>query len=219
LRICCQRASPRRPRAYRRRLSLYIAAADYRPDRDAPGGEDFPELQRAFVRHIKAEGLHYTPFSNRDQLRAEVLKEPWPKELRAKPIVLPYASLGGLFKGREVFLRRLRENLTHDKGGATAIVSKALYGMGGIGKTRAAVEYAWAYREDYTALLFAQADSPEELRRNLAGLAGPLRLPERDTAEEEVRLNAMLSWLGANPGWLLILDNIDAPPRRRRQTD
>jgi hypothetical protein len=69
-------------RAYRRRLSLYIAAADYRPDRDAPGGEDFPELQRAFVRHIKAEGLHYTPFSNRDQLRAKVLKEPWPKELR-----------------------------------------------------------------------------------------------------------------------------------------
>jgi tetratricopeptide (TPR) repeat protein len=84
--------------------------------------------------------------------------------------------------------------------------------MGGIGKTRAAVEYAWAYRDDYTALLFAQADSPEELRRNLAGLAGPLQLAERETAEEEVRLNGLLSWLGANPGWLLILDNVDVPP-------
>ena len=90
-----------------------------------------------------------------------------------------------------------------------AIVSKALYGMGGIGKTRAAVEYAWAYREDYTALLFAQADSPEELRRNLSGLAGPLQLPESAAAEEEVRLNAVLAWLTTNPGWLLILDNID----------
>jgi len=198
-------------RAHNRRLSLYIAAPDYRPDRDAPTGDNFPELQKAFVAHIKAEGLHYTPFSSRDQLRAEVLKEPWPEEAPVKPIVLPYASLGSLFKGREVFLRRLRESLTRESGGTTAIVSKALFGMGGIGKTRAAVEYAWAHREDYTALLFVQADSPEELRRNLASLAGAFRLEERDATEEEVRLNAVLAWLTANPGWLLILDNIDTP--------
>jgi hypothetical protein len=166
----------------------------------------------AFIQHIKAEGLHYTPFSNRDQLRAEVLKEPWPERLRAKPIVLPYASLGSLFKGREAFLRRLRQSLTRADGGTTAIVSKALYGMGGIGKTRAAVEYAWAYRDDYTALLFAQANSPEELRRKLASLAGPLQLPESEAAEEEVRFEAVLAWLGANPDWLLILDNVDMLP-------
>jgi hypothetical protein len=193
-------------RAYKRRLSVYIAAADYRPDREAPSGDDLPEPQKAFVKYIEAEGLHYTPFSNRDQLRAEVLKEPWPEERRTKPIVLPYASLGGLFKGREAFLHRLRESLTRGDGGAAAIVSTALYGMGGIGKTRAAVEYAWAYRADYTALLFAQAGSSEELQRNLANLVGPLSLKEREAAEEEVRLNGVLAWLAANPGWLLILD-------------
>ena len=47
------------------------------------------------------------------------------------------------------------------------------------------------------------------MRRNLAGLAGPLLLPESAAAEEEVRLNAVLSWLAVNPGWLLILDNVD----------
>jgi hypothetical protein len=145
-------------------------------------------------------------------LRAEVLKQPWPEERRAKPIVLPYASLGNLFKGREAFPRRLRESLTRAEGGKTAIVSRALYGMGGIGKTRAAVEYAWAYRADYTGLLFAQADYPEELRRNLASLARRMLLAEREAAEEEVRLEAVLAWLAANPGWLLILDNVDAPP-------
>jgi tetratricopeptide (TPR) repeat protein len=144
-------------------------------------------------------------------LARAVLKEDWPKKAPVKPIVLPYASLGSLFKGREAFLQRLRERLTREDGGRTAIVSKALYGMGGIGKTRAAVEYAWACREDYTALLFVQADSPQEFRRNMAGLAGPLLLPEREAAEEEVRLNAVLAWLAANPGWLLILDNIDTP--------
>jgi len=121
-------------RAHQRRLSLYIAAAGYRPDRDAPSGDDFPELQKAFVKYIEKEGLHYAPFSNRDALRAEVLKEPWPEERRAKPILLPYPSLGSLFKGREGFLRRLRESLTPDKGNTTAIVSKALYGMGGIAR-------------------------------------------------------------------------------------
>jgi len=90
-------------RAHKRRLSLYIAAADYRPDRDEPSGDDFPELQKAFIAHIETEGLHYTPFSSRDQLRAEVLKEPWPEGRRAKPIVLPYASLGSLFKGARRF--------------------------------------------------------------------------------------------------------------------
>ena len=203
-------------RAYKRRLSLYIATADYRPDRDVPTGENHPELQKAFIRHIETAGLHYTPFASRDQLRAEVLKEPWPEQVRAKPIVLPYASLGSLFKGREEFLRRLCESLTRADGGRTAIVSKALYGMGGIGKTRAAVEYAWAYRDDYTALLFAQADSPEELHRNLAGFAGPLTLPEREAAEEEIRLNAVLSWLNTNPGWLLISTISTRPTRSPR---
>jgi hypothetical protein len=198
-------------RAYKRRLSLYIAAADYRPGRDEPTGGDFPELQKAFIAHIQAEGLHYTLFSNHDQLRAEVLKEPWPEKPRVRRIVLPYASLGGLFKGRDAFLRRLRASLTRDNSGMAAIASKALHGMGGIGKTRAAVEYAWAHRQDYTALLFVQADSPEELRRNLAGLAGPLLLPAHEAAEEEVWLNAVLAWFAAKPGWLLILDNVDTP--------
>jgi hypothetical protein len=170
-------------------------------------------LQAAFVAHLKTEGLHYTPFSNRDQLRAEVLKEPWPERVRAKPIVLPYASLGGLFKGREAFLRRMRESLTREDGGVAGIVSTALYGLGGIGKTRAAVEYARAYHNDYTALLLVTADTPESLRRNLGALTDPhdLDLPEQNATEEGVRLRAVVDWLKVNPGWLLILDNVDTP--------
>jgi tetratricopeptide (TPR) repeat protein len=126
-----------------------------------------------------------------------------------KPITLPYPSLGPLFKGRDAFLRRLHESLTRADGTATAIVSQALYGLGGVGKTRAAVEYAWAHRADYAALLFVQADSPEALRRNLAALTGPLALPAHDATDEQVRLHAVLAWLRATPNWLLILDNVD----------
>jgi hypothetical protein len=154
-------------------------------------------LQAAFLGHIKAAGLHYTPFSNPDQLRAEVLKEPWPEKPRAEPIVLPYASLGSLFKGREAFLRRLRESLTRDKGNTTAIVSKALYGMGGIGKTRTAVEYAWAYREDYTALLFAQASSQEECVATLR--ASPGHCGCQSTRRPRRRYGSTPCWPGSAP--------------------
>src|SRR5215469_14234258 len=37
-------------RAHKRRLSLYIAATDYRPDQDQPISDDFPALQKALRR-------------------------------------------------------------------------------------------------------------------------------------------------------------------------
>jgi hypothetical protein len=139
------------------------------------------------------------------------LKEDWPRKPPVKPILLPYPSLGGLFKGRAEFIRRLHQSLTAAAAGGAAIVSHALYGLGGIGKTRVAVEYAWEHREDYSALLFVIAETAEALRRNLAALAGPLVLPESDATEEDQRLQAVLEWLKGNPGWLLILDNVDTP--------
>jgi tetratricopeptide (TPR) repeat protein len=130
----------------------------------------------------------------------------------ASIISLPYPSLGSLFKGRDEFLKGLHASLSRGSG-RTAIVGSAVYGLGGIGKTRAAVEYAWAHQDDYTALVFVIADTPEALRRNLAALVGPmvLNLAEQHAAEEGVRLKAVLDWLRRHPGWLLILDSLDMP--------
>ena len=130
----------------------------------------------------------------------------------AKPIDLPYPPLGSLFKGRNDFMRQLHQSLTRGAG-RSAIVSSALYGLGGVGKTRAAVEYAWAHEKDYTALLFVIAETPEALRRNLAALTGPLvlNLPEHGADKEDIRIKAALDWLKAHPGWFLILDNLDTP--------
>jgi tetratricopeptide (TPR) repeat protein len=127
---------------------------------------------------------------------------------KTKPIVLPYPSIGPLFKGRDEFMSRLRQSLPGARGARTAIFSQALYGLGCIGKSRVAVEYAWAHADDYNALLFVVAETPEALRRNLAALASVL-VPQLDTTDDEVRLAAVLDWLRANPGWFLILDNVD----------
>jgi pimeloyl-ACP methyl ester carboxylesterase len=120
--------------------------------------------------------------------RIEWPKGPRERQPERKPIALPYPSLGSLFKGRDQFLKELRASLSRGMG-RTAIVGTALYGLGGIGKTRAAVEYAWAHQGNYSALLFVIAETPEALRRNLAALVGPLvlNLPEQSAIEEEMR--------------------------------
>jgi tetratricopeptide (TPR) repeat protein len=194
-------------RHFRCHLSVHIAAASVRPERHDPIGPDRPDLQRAFRDHLVAEGIDRTEFATLDQLRVEVLKlDP----VRGpKLIALPYPSLGTLFKGRDGFLRRLRASLTRADGRTAAIAGRAVHGLGGVGKTRAAVEYAWAHRAEYTALALLDAETGEKLHAGLAALVGPLRLPEREALEEEARKEAALAWLNTNPGWLLILDNID----------
>ena len=102
--------------------------------------------------------------------------------------------------------------------GPVAIVAKqAIHGLGGVGKTRAAIEYAWRFEEDYSALLFVSGPDPASLRGNLANLVGVLAVEAgpMDSATEEQRLTAVLDWLRRNPRWLLILDNVDTPEAAR----
>src|SRR6185295_14944436 len=100
------------------------------------------------------------------------------------PINLPFASLGDLFRGREEVLATLRKKLTERKAGqAMAIAGKAIHGLGGVGKSRLAIEYAWRYAAEYSAVLFVGAGSPADLRRNLAALNKVLDLPEREAID------------------------------------
>jgi septal ring factor EnvC (AmiA/AmiB activator) len=104
--------------------------------------------------------------------------------------------------------------LSASPGHAPGITTRqVVYGLGGVGKTRFAVEYALRHSKEYQALLFVSADKREALDRNLATLCGPLilDLPEQDTKEEAARYHAVLRWLQAQQGWLLVLDNVDTP--------
>jgi hypothetical protein len=123
-----------------------------------------------------------------------------------KPRNLPFASLGDLFKGRDMTLDQLHHVLT--RGRPNWVV---LQGLPGLGKRRVAIEYAWRHQAFYSALLFARADNPTTLKADLAALAGTsvLDLPEKDAREDEAKIEAVLRWLEANPIWLLILDNVE----------
>jgi hypothetical protein len=140
------------------------------------------------------------------QLARATVKENWPR----RPPNLPYNRLGRLFKGRASLIEQLRHSLTRADIMKKGVVSTALHGLGGIGKTRLAVEYAYEYENEYNAILFVVADTPETLGHNFAALIDHLELAEGEATKQGVRLQAVLHWLEVNSPWLLILDNVDS---------
>ncbi|HEV2801144.1 MAG TPA: tetratricopeptide repeat protein [Pyrinomonadaceae bacterium] len=106
------------------------------------------------------------------------------------------------FTGRTQVLDDLRQALM-GKGKA------ALSGMGGVGKTQTAVEYAYRHCGEYGTVLWAGADSEDSLKAGYAAIAAKLNLLEKDETNRDVVIAAVKRWLEEHAGWLLILDNAD----------
>ncbi len=119
------------------------------------------------------------------------------------------------FTGREEILTRLRNVLEHNTHTAALSQPIAVSGMGGIGKTQTAVEYAYRYREHYQAVLWLKSSTPEELAEDFAGLAQLLQLPEQQVQEQSRVIAAVKQWLETHTQWLLIFDNADDLPMVR----
>jgi tetratricopeptide (TPR) repeat protein len=197
---------------YGKKTYVFLSSPGFKPDEANPEDADLQACQVAYREWMINSGEHWDSLTTRERLIEDVLVLPFPDLPALTPVALPYSSLGPLFQGRDEMLARLHQALERSPTGrATAIAGKAVHGLGGVGKTRLAVEYAWKHAEEYSALLFVGAGSPADLRRNLAVLSGSLilDLPEKEVAEEEVREVAVLKWLQEHSGWLLILDNVD----------
>ena len=97
--------------------------------------------------------------------------------------------------GRDKVLDDLRAALVASQG--VAVAARVLHGLGGVGKTRLAIEYAWRYEADYSALLFVRADDPATLDANIAALASGevLDLAEKETPKDAAKIEAALRWL------------------------
>ncbi len=120
---------------------------------------------------------------------------------------IPYLR-NPFFIGREDLLSRLHTQL--HAGQATALSQpQAMSGLGGVGKTQVAVEYAYRYARDYQAVFWTRADSREALVSSFVELAILLNLPERDERDQSITAAAVQRWLRAHTQWLLILDNAD----------
>lgn len=120
---------------------------------------------------------------------------------------IPY-SRNPLFTGREEILSRIHtQSQTTLETGVSQ--PQAITGLGGIGKTQLAIEYAYRHRQDYQAVFWTLADTPESLASGCVAIAEMLNLPEKDEQDQTKIYAAVKSWLTTQTEWLLILDNVD----------
>ena len=111
------------------------------------------------------------------------------------------------FTAREDELKALREAL-HGDGCAVVGQTQAISGLGGIGKTQTAVEYAYRHRDEYEAVLWIRGAKEGDLAGGFGEVAQALGLAVDDA---EQQLAAVHGWMDANSSWLLVIDNADTP--------
>jgi tetratricopeptide (TPR) repeat protein len=208
----------------------------YQADTNAPKSPKYEfnaDQQLAQEKHwlrLNESGIYSAPFTSQENLclqvfealnRGRIFNELHP----TSPVLihnLPQVSLGNLFVGRENFLSKMRSALRNELSHTAAIIQNhqtsgakpsAVHALGGVGKTRSAIEYAWKYCHEYDAILFISASSASILKDQIAALSRTLT-PQR-TGELGPDLDkqyaAALQWLQSHSRWFLILDNVDTP--------
>lgn len=120
---------------------------------------------------------------------------------------IPYPR-NAFFTGREVELQTIESMLSEHKNAAIG-QTQAISGLGGIGKTQLALEYAFRHRCDYRYIFWVLADTHETLNAAYSQLAHLLNLPAKNLVEVHLVVEAVKYWLTENQNWLLILDNAD----------
>lgn len=96
-----------------------------------------------------------------------------------------------------------------------------LRGLGGMGKTQLAVEFARRHHRRFSSVLWLDGRSEDILKRSIASCAGripPGQIPETSrqyaadaSADIDAVVKDVMAWLARpdNTAWLLIFDNVD----------
>ncbi|MBE7496310.1 MAG: tetratricopeptide repeat protein [Verrucomicrobiaceae bacterium] len=125
-----------------------------------------------------------------------------------RPNNLPFRA-NPHFGHRQQEMQALKTALAHTGGIAAITQPQVVHGLGGVGKTQLAIQYAWQHADSFTALLWLPADSLASIVTGLARLSETLGLPQQGEREDTVRAEATRRWLKQTTGWLLIADNAD----------
>jgi tetratricopeptide (TPR) repeat protein/transcriptional regulator with XRE-family HTH domain len=119
------------------------------------------------------------------------------------PWLVPDALRTRYFTGREHLLALLRAQLLGRH-------RAALCGLGGVGKTQAAIEYAVRHRAEYTGGVFwTNAETAGGLTGAFFEIAKTLGIPIDEPNDQEQAVRSVFRWMSTTDRWLLILDNVD----------
>ncbi|MFL6117136.1 MAG: tetratricopeptide repeat protein [Catenulispora sp.] len=137
------------------------------------------------------------------------------RRLRSLPAASQIAAPSGLSNiGLHMFVGRAAElhELDAAMRAGTFVVAQTIAGLGGIGKTTLATEYARRHAGDHLITWSLTADSRANAEAGLAALTRRL-CPDQATGHPDAALAEWaMAWLQSHPGWLLLWDNVDDLP-------
>jgi tetratricopeptide (TPR) repeat protein len=174
----------------------------------------FGSRQEEFRRRVQASGLVTQAFANPHQLGKLVERSvrelagarrgagPLPPGSVLRVWNIPPRNPG--FTGRDGLLAAVRDRLL---AGGKAVV-QALQGMGGVGKTQLAIEYAHRFAESYDMAWWVNSEQAGLIGDQFAALGAALGCVQPEAATETVRA-AVLAELHQRERWLLVLDNAE----------
>ena len=125
------------------------------------------------------------------------------------------------FVGRNTELTTLAQQMISSSTNNMRRKSCLLHGIGGVGKSQLAAEFARKHQENFSAIFWIASSTKEKLKRSIAALA--LKLPQHQIPERarsvskktgkdfDAIIEDVLKWFSQpfNNKWLLIFDNVD----------
>jgi tetratricopeptide (TPR) repeat protein len=148
----------------------------------------------------------------------------WPV-IKSVPIQILLAAFGvvvvllGMVKGVRHVIRNLPASSTQHFAGRTRELSAlddhvpdkgiaVVAGLGGVGKTQLALEYARHHASDYDLVWWMDVqDTAAVASKEFGGLARDLDIPEADRKEPEEVVRGVHRWLESHGRWLILFDD------------
>jgi len=118
---------------------------------------------------------------------------------------LPF-SRNHYFTGREQVFEDICSKF---ESGKAISLTQAIVGMGGLGKTQTALEYAYRYSDKYKWIWWVHAETELSVIASYKQFAVDMGLMNEEQHDDELIIKTVLNWMDSNDKYLFIYDNAD----------